>query len=81
GNDGNLCALLEDLVTAYEEPSDQARLRIDADLSAIRAVSAADYAVASAIASNWADVYLDDYPLFMHAGDERATELDSSVQA
>ena len=78
GNDGNLCALLEDLVTAYEEPSDQARLRIDADLSAIRAVSAADYAVASAIASNWADVYLDDYPLFMHAGDERAIELETS---
>jgi len=78
GNDANLCALLEDLAAAYEEPSEQARLRIDADLSAIRDVSEADHAVASAIASNWADVYLDDYPLFMHAGGERAVELEAA---
>ena len=78
-NDINLATLLVDLVYAYENPQPDDAQRIDADLEAIRAVSASDYEIASAIAEHWRKVYLDsDYTLCLHAGGDRATAMEEA---
>ena len=50
-NTDGFAALLIDLVDAYEAPSAEDAARLEGDLSAIRAVSEADYEIASAIAA------------------------------
>ena len=75
----NLARLLIDLVYAYENPESDDSPRIDADLDAIRAVSASDYEIASAIAEHWRAVYLDpSYTLYLYSGGDRATELEAA---
>ena len=54
-----LCQLLADLLTAYEQPGSEDEAHIEADLSAVQAVSEGDYPVAKAIAAHWRQVYLD----------------------
>lgn len=72
-NSANFAALLADLVSAYEGPSDADERTINADLEAIRAVDEADYAVAKAVADHWAAVFLDpDYELYIYAGEDKA---------
>ena len=77
-NKGHFAALLRVLEDAYESPTEGDDARIDAELDAIREVSASDYDIALAIAEHWRNVYLDDdYPLFIHReGEERATSLE-----
>ncbi len=71
-----LYQLLEDLLTAYEQPAAEDGQKIEADLAAIRAVSGADYPVAKAIADHWRQVYLDpDYTLCCHGEGDLAPEL------
>lgn len=79
-NKARFAALLTALVSAYESPSGGDDARIDAELEAIRKVSASDYDIAQAIAGHWRDVYLDDdYPLFIYReGEERATLLEQT---
>ena len=79
-NAENFGALLRDLVEAYENPGDADKLRIAADLEAIRRIDKTDHAVASAIAEHWQHVYLDkDYTLLLHADDtDAAAALVSS---
>ncbi|MBR3494502.1 MAG: YdcF family protein [Clostridia bacterium] len=48
-----LDTLLEDLLAAYEQPSDEALTRIDADTAAL------DSELADAIAAHWKRIYLD----------------------
>ena len=71
-----LCRLLEDLLTAYEQPGSEDEAHIEADLSAVRSVSAADYPVAKSIADHWRQVYLDPaYALCCHGEGDLAPEL------
>ena len=75
-NAANVGALLSDLVSAYETPTNMDSVRIEADLEAIRAVSEEDCAVAQSIADHWSAVYLDpDYKLYLHQGEEKAEVL------
>ena len=75
-NTANVGTLLSDLVEAYETPTNRDPVTIEADLEAIRAVSADDYAVAASIADHWKTVYLDpDYRLYLHQGEEKAEVL------
>ena len=75
-NAANVGTLLSDLVSAYENPAEGDLSRIEADLEAIRAVSAEDYAVAQSIADHWKTVYLDpDYCLHLYEGEEQAETL------
>lgn len=75
-NAENFGALLCDLVAAYEEPSEEASRRIDADLETIAAVNGGDLDMARAIAEHWRKVYLDpDYELFMYHGEEKTDAL------
>ena len=75
-----LCQLLEDLLTAHEQPRTEDDERIEADLSAIETVSAADYSVARSIAGHWRQVYLDpNYALLCHEdGNDLAPELSDA---
>ena len=74
--------LLNDLLTAYEAPSDEDERKIEADLDAIRAVSDSDGGIAWSIADHWRTVYLDgDYVLCVHDGGERATALEAAMPA
>ena len=71
--------LLRDLLTARETPAADDGQRIDADLTAIKAVSEADYPVAKAIAEHWRQVYLDPaYTLCCHGEGKLAPELDGA---
>ena len=71
--------LLQDLLMAYEEPAAKDDERIDADLSAIRTVSKADYPIAKAIADHWRQVYLDPaYALCCHGEGDLALELSAA---
>ena len=71
--------LLEDLLTAYEQPGAEDAECIEADLAAIQAVSAADYPVAKAIADHWRQVYLDPaYALCCHGEGDLAPELSDA---
>ena len=75
-NAANVGALLSDLVSAYETPTNMDSVRIEADLEAIRAVNEEDCAVAQSIADHWSAVYLDpDYKLYLHQGEEKAEVL------
>ena len=57
--------LIADLVEAYENPSDGALVKIDADAEALRDE------VASSVAGHWKAVYLDpDYRLLMYGQDD-----------
>lgn len=68
--------LLLDLLSAHEQPTAEDGQRIEADLNAIRAVSAADYPVARAVADHWRQVYLDPgYVLCCHGAGDFAPEL------
>lgn len=79
GNEQNFGNLLVALVRAYEHPSDGDAQAIEAVLEAIRAVSTADYEVASAIAGHWQAVCLNpNYPLYLYRGGEYAVELEQS---
>ena len=74
-----LCQLLEDLLTAYEQPGEGDGQRIEADLFAVRAISEADYPVAKAVADHWRQVYLDpDYALCCHGAGDVAPELEGA---
>ena len=78
-NEAHFAALFNDLLAAYETPSEGDDSRIDADLESIRGVSEADYAVAGTIADCWRRVFLDDdYPLYLHDGGERAAALEAA---
>ena len=71
-----LCQLLADLLTAYEQPGSEDKAHIEADLSAVQAVSEGDYPVAKAIADHWRQVYLDPaYALCCHGEGDLAPEL------
>ena len=71
-----LCRLLEDLLMAYEQPGSEDETHIEADLSAIQAISEADYPVAKSIADHWRQVYLDPaYALCCHGEGDLAPEL------
>ena len=71
-----LCQLLADLLTAYEQPGSEDEAHIEADLSAVQAVSEGDYPVAKAIADHWRQVYLDPtYALCCHGEGDLAPEL------
>ena len=75
-NAANFGTLLSDLVNAVENPAEGDPSGIEADLEAIRAVNAEDYALAKSIADHWKEVYLDpDYRLYLHHGEEKAAEL------
>ena len=75
-NEGNLSALLEDLVSAYETPSADDEAKIDAELAAIGAVSEADREIALSVVEHWQSVYLnEDYALIEYAGEEKADSL------
>ena len=59
--------LITDLVDAYENPSDDSLLLIDADVDALQDE------VASSVADHWKAVYLDpDYQLLIHGKDDPA---------
>ena len=71
--------LLEDLLKAYEQPGEGDGQRIEADLSAVLAISEADYPVAKAVADHWRQVYLDpDYALCCHGAGDVAPELEGA---
>ena len=71
-----LCRLLEDLLMAYEQPGSEDEAHIEADLSAIQAISEADYPVAKSIADHWRQVYLDPaYALCCHGEGDLVPEL------
>lgn len=71
-----LCQLLEDLLMAKEQPGSEDEAHIEADLSAVQAVSEGDYPVAKAIADHWRQVYLDPaYALCCHGEGDLAPEL------
>ncbi len=75
-NKENFERLLMDLVNAYEMPSAESTQALEADLSAIQATSAEDFAVAQSIVSNWNSVFANpNYPLCMYEGGEQANEL------
>ncbi len=68
--------LLADLVKACEDPDNADSDKINADLDVIRAGSRADYKIAKSISDHWRKVFLDpDYELYLHTGDEVASEL------
>ena len=78
-NVDNFAALLTDLVSAYEAPSEQDGQTLTADLEAIRSVSRTDYETAKAIADHWQAVYLDpDYRLFLYSGDDPVATTDDA---
>jgi hypothetical protein len=75
-NARNAAALLTDLVTAAESPSEGDAARIAADLDAVRSVSRSDYRLLKAIADHWQQVYLDPaHELCLYRGDGTAPEL------
>ena len=78
-NEMNFGRLGIDLLRAYESPSPDDRQTVDSVLEAIGAMSAADRAVAEAIAEHWMRVYADPgYPMYIHDGGERATALEGT---
>ncbi|MBR3293883.1 MAG: YdcF family protein [Oscillospiraceae bacterium] len=79
-NTENFGALLNDLMTAYENPQAEDAQTVAADLAAIRRVDARDHAVASAIADHWQRVYLDpDYELYLHRDDGETAKSLAAV--
>ena len=71
--------LLQDLLTAHEQPAAEDDERIEADLTVIQRVSTADYPVAKAVADHWRQVYLDpDYILCCHGEGDLAPELSEA---
>ena len=79
-NAANMRRLLTDLVKAYENPSAEDEQILETDLRTIRAVNARDYAIASAVARHWKQVYLDpDYELLLHHGEQRAQIAGSGI--
>ncbi len=62
-----MATLLEDLYAAYDQPSEEALARIDADVEAL------NDEVASSVAEHWKKVYLDpDYRLYCWEEDDPA---------
>ncbi len=75
-NARNAAALLADLVSAAERPTEGDEARIAADLAAVRAVNGTDYRLLKAIADHWRQVYLDPgFVLYLYHGDGSAPEL------
>ena len=68
--------LLINLLNAYETPSAEDALRIDAALEAIRAVDDGDYRIGAAIAEHWRRFYLNpDYTLHIYQRVDPAAAL------
>ncbi|MBR3316463.1 MAG: YdcF family protein [Atopobiaceae bacterium] len=75
-NRENFERLLMDLIYTYETPSAETTQSLEADLAAIQATSAEDFAVAQSIVNNWNTVFANpNYPLCMYGGGDQATEL------
>ncbi len=80
GNTENLTRLLSCLLSAYTAPRPDAALEIDSILEEIRTVDERDYRIASAVASEWEETYLDpEYMLRISIGDEYAPELQGTA--
>ena len=82
GNRQRFQAMFKRMRKACEEPSVGGDGRLIYEIAAeIRAVNADDGDIAQAIADHWWTVFLDDYPLYIHHGEETARELEESESA
>lgn len=69
--------LLSSLVDAYEDPSAENTLRMEACLKAVEDASSRDFEIASAITEHWKKVYLDpDYTLLLYPSEEDPATLE-----
>lgn len=79
GNGKRFTQLFRRMELACEQRSVAGDGRLMFEMAAeIGRVNAADGEVAQAIADHWWTTFLDDYPLFIHRGEETATALEES---
>ena len=83
-NNNNITQLLIDLLNAYEQPREDDRIRIRADLETIRQVREEDYVLMQQIAEHWLYIYTDpdfELRLYRPQAEEKAEELKGTAIA